>query len=115
MFSSGRMMLDKIRIFALTADGATRETLTLVAANTNYPCVAPMPSWARYILLAGDEVTFVSLGSPTTATVGVPAGWWSLWPWAVQPTGDTVKDTLHFQSPTAGATVWVAYLREIAP
>ncbi len=88
----------------------TREAITCVAANTDYPGAATIPAWATRVVVFANNAAAVAQGEATTAAVGVPITANTPRSFGVDP--DAGDGKIHVQSPTAGTVVQVGYYRD---
>jgi hypothetical protein len=96
----------------LQKDSQTRTSITCTNANTDYGAGAVIPAGTKYIVVWSAALFIVAVDEATSASVGaaVPASNPQVFPVSFGAAGGDSK--VHTQSPTAGAVVYVAYLKD---
>lgn len=97
----------------LTPHGTPSVSVTCTLANTDYAAASVAPRGATFVCVYSAAVVIVAMGEATSSTVGlaVPASF----PVFLQIDASAATDalnTIHVQSPTAGAVVRLTYLFE---
>lgn len=90
-------------------DGApSRETITCASADTDVAAGGAIPDGTHVLAVSVTDLCFLAFGSVTDGTHGMPVSGDAL----LTIRAGQGDNTLHAQSPTAGAKVYVSYLKQ---
>ena len=104
--------IKNISYCVLRKNATVAQDVTCTSANTDYAATNALSVGTRYVVIYCASVCKVAMGAATSSTNGVYVGAGIPTIFPVYVTGITADDTIHVQSPVAGAVVTITQMAD---